>query len=645
MVMFIGIGAILCNCLQLSANTANTHVQHILKDSWNVQPKQNQVDEIQMDQLIAGWLKAEREQYAKTEKKNQHEIHFLLIAVIVLLIFLGVVSYDFQGRKKKHKAILKLESMKTDYCINLSNEFKTPVNIILGLIDILKKNIEKEDKSRALINLDILSRESENLLFHIDEILSALAVRYSPKPTEQIHDDMVVYANYLYECMRGYAETKKIDFIFLSDIYTLMMDYSPDYIRIVVNNLLSNAFKRCKPNDKVVFFLGYNESAEKCILNISDTGECISDKDLPYLFSAFLPDQLDKSDNKGYNLELFFTKQLIEKLNGRIEVKSNPQEGTVFTIILPVTHQYAFEKKVHLQSDISSFLQNTVSVRNNTIAAQNEATHVTVESLLENGKTKKPLVLIVGDNKNRIRYLASVLQSRYGIWVAENEKEALQIIEEKMPDLIISEALTSLMNGFKLCKKIKESDSINAIPIILIASKLTVDDRVYGFKCGVDAFLSHPFSDEELFAVIQQLLNNRKLIRENCTQIMASSDNNTTQGIKNRKDIDFLERVTNIIYRESGKTGDIISLLASEMCLSQSQLNRRIKAATGLTTSNYVLKVRLNKAKKLLIKSQKPIGEIAMDCGFNDFAYFSRSFKKEFGMTPTSFQRLPNCEN
>ena len=168
---------------------------------------------------------------------------------------------------------------------------------------------------------------------------------------------------------------------------------------------------------------------------------------------------------------------------------------------------------------------------------------------------------------------------------------------------------------------------------------------MYGFKCGADAFLAHPFSDEELLAVIEQLLNNRKLIKENCAQIMASTNNNPTQGIKNRKDIDFLERVTNIIYRESGKTGDIISLLASEMCLSTSQLNRRIKAATGLTTTNYVLKVRLNKAKKLLMKSQKPIGEIALDCGFGDFAYFSRSFKKEFVMTPTSFQRLPHCEN
>jgi AraC-like DNA-binding protein len=103
--------------------------------------------------------------------------------------------------------------------------------------------------------------------------------------------------------------------------------------------------------------------------------------------------------------------------------------------------------------------------------------------------------------------------------------------------------------------------------------------------------------------------------------------------------------VTDIIYKEIDHADSIIEILASEVCLSSSQLNRKIKAITGMTTSNYILKVRLNKAKKHLIKSQKPIGDIAMECGFSDFAYFSRSFKKEFGMTPTSFQRLPHSVN
>ncbi len=526
--------------------------------------------------------------------------------------------------------------------MNLSNEFKTPVSVIRGLVEILKNNIEREDKNRALINLDILSRESENLLFHIDGILSALSIRYSPKPAKQIHDDMVVYIGYLYECMRGYADTKKIDFIFHSELQSFAMDYSPDYIRIVVNTLLSNAFNRCKPNDTMVLSIGGDDMQGKCILTLSDTGESIPKKELPYLFSAFLPNESDKAENKGHNVELFFAKQLIEKFNGHIEVKSDPHKGTVFTVILPVTHRFACEREAHAPGSTPSYFPNDAAAWNDALV-RGDATPFVTGTASENGKTKKPVVLIVGDNKNRMRYLASILQSSYGIAIAENEKEALQIVENEMPELIIAEALTSQVNGFKLCKKIKGSNTANTIPVILITSKLTADDRVYGFKCGADAFLAHPFSDEELLAVIEQLLNNRKLIKENCAQIMANS--NHTKNAPRKGDMEFLKRITNIIYRESEKGSDIVSLLASEMCLSLSQLNRRIKAATGLTTTNYVLKVRLNKAKKLLMKSQKPIGEIALDCGFGDFAYFSRSFKKEFGMTPTSFQRLPHCEN
>lgn len=604
--------------------------------------KQNQTDEGQTSRFAEMWSEYEKTQYAKADKKKWNGIRILMIAMGMMVGLVLVIYYDFRDRKKKNKAILKLESIKSDYCMNLSNEFKTPVSVIRGLVEILKNNIEREDKNRALINLDILSRESENLLFHIDGILSALSIRYSPKPAKQIHDDMVVYIGYLYECMRGYADTKKIDFIFHSELQSFAMDYSPDYIRIVVNTLLSNAFNRCKPNDTMVLSIGGDDMQGKCILTLSDTGESIPKKELPYLFSAFLPNESDKAENKGHNVELFFAKQLIEKFNGHIEVKSDPHKGTVFTVILPVTHRCACEREEHAPGGTPSYFPNDAAAWNDALV-RGDATPFVTGTASENGKTKKPVVLIVGDNKNRMRYLASLLQSSYGIAIAENEKEALQIVENEMPELIIAEALTSQVNGFKLCKKIKGSNTANAIPVILITSKLTADDRVYGFKCGADAFLAHPFSDEELLAVIEQLLNNRKLIKENCAQIMANS--NHTKNAPRKGDMEFLERITNIIYRESEKGSDIVSLLASEMCLSPSQLNRRIKAATGLTTTNYVLKVRLNKAKKLLMKSQKPIGEIALDCGFGDFAYFSRSFKKEFGMTPTSFQRLPHCEN
>jgi len=175
-------------------------------------------------------------------------------------------------------------------------------------------------------------------------------------------------------------------------------------------------------------------------------------------------------------------------------VKSDPHKGTVFTVILPVTHRFACERKAYASADLLSSLSHVVPEHNDAAVRGDKFDQDTCKLTLwppvhRKRENEKPVVLIVGDNKNRMRYLASILQSSYGIAIAENEKEALQIVENEMPELIIAEALTSQVNGFKLCKKIKGSNTANAIPVILITSKLTADDRVHGFKCGADAFL------------------------------------------------------------------------------------------------------------------------------------------------------------
>ena len=156
--------------------------------------------------------------------------------------------------------------------------------------------------------------------------------------------------------------------------------------------------------------------------------------------------------------------------------------------------------------------------------------------------------------------------------------------------------------------------------------------------------MTKPFIEEELKAKINQLLKSRKELREKYGQVVLDSQNASPE-LTNDSNFEFLQKVTDVIYREMKNIDYFPQGLASEMCVSPSQLNRKIKSISGLNATNYILKVRLNRAKKLLTTSQKPIGEIAMDCGFNDFAYFSRTFKKEFGITPSKYQRMPHISN
>jgi len=410
------------------------------------------------------------------------------------------------------------------------------------------------------------------------------------------------------------------------------MDYVPEYLRIIMNNLLSNAVKHCSEKETITVEVNCDIQNKCCTVEVSDTGEGIQEKDLPYIFDLFYRGTNDRFKQNRSGIGLSFTKQLVEKLNGTITVKSDPHQLTVFSVTIPITNENSIQSEniitIHQpQYDDTGLSEITQTAQ--------------MPPIKEN-----PFILVVEDNQDMSYYLLSILRDIYYVSTASNGKEALQIANERVPDLIISDVMMPLMNGFEFCKEIKKSQATSHIPVILLTVNNAKEQRVEGFKCGADAFIPKPIYEDELMAVITQLLTTRRQIRDKYAQIaMNLEKNGDNHEIRNDAGFTFLQRVTDIIYKEIDNSDNLIEKLSSEVCLSSSQLNRKIKALTGLTTSNYMLKVRLNKAKKQLVRSQKPIGEIAMECGFHDFAYFSRSFRKEFGMTPTSFQRLPHPAN
>jgi two-component system sensor histidine kinase ChiS len=257
----------------------------------------------------------------------------------------------------------------------------------------------------------------------------------------------------------------------------------------------------------------------------------------------------------------------------------------------------------------------------------------------------KPIVLIIEDNRDMNYYLTTILKDKYNVIIEANSEKGIITAKNKIPDIIVSDVSLPGMECYRSCKEIKNSHITSHIPIILLTVSDSKEERVKSIKSGADAFLVKPVYEAELTAVIDRLLSTRRQIKDKYSPIKQLNTQGVVYDKGNEANIEFINRVIDLIYKDITNTENIIDNIASEVCLSPSQLNRKIKAITGMTTSNFVLKTRLNRAKKLLTVTQKPIGDIAMECGFNDFAYFSRSFKKEFGMTPTTFQRLPHSAN
>ena len=566
----------------------------------------------------------------KTEFYAQNQRQKIVIIATIVFIVLLIVAFLIHFhlaliRKRNNESLTQLEKMKSDFYMKITHEFRTPITIIRGLAEKLKTTVKEDQKIRNIIDLEIISRQSENLLFLVNEVLSVSKIK-SENKILWINDNIVNCLKYLHHSFSDFAQSKKILYFFHSSSDTIFMDYSKEHIRLIINNLLSNSIKHCNEGNKILLIVREDKLQKKCIIEIIDNGDGISEKDLPHIFKTLYKGESEKDQLTGSGIGLAFTKQLVESLGGTISAKSIPHRKTVFTIELPVKNDYRTVEN-NTNENISYLPTGNTNMEYN-----------------DKEDAKKPLILIAEDNRDMSFYLVSMLRDDYNLIVSHDGKEALSIANEKKPDLVISDLLMPETNGKQLCAQLKSSVATNHIPVIILTAKTLASERIETINAGADAFLTKPFIEEELKAKINQLLKSRREIREKYNQVILDSTNNADE-LKNELNFEFLQKVTDIIYREIKNNDFFPQGLASEMCISSSQLNRKVKSISGLNTSNYVLTVRLNRAKKLLTTSQKPIGEIAMDCGFGDFAYFSKTFKKEFGITPSKFQRMPQLQH
>lgn len=530
----------------------------------------------------------------------------LMAIILVLLGFILVLIHYYRLNKRYIQTRIELESQKSILCARVSQEFKTPVSIIIGMTERIKEDlsIQKIDKNWAA--LDILSRQSENLSTLIDNVASIASLQRIDSRSNVKNGNVIAYLQYLYECFSDFTEAKQISYTFYSSVSEMLINYEPEYLRIILHNLIGISIKQCAENDQINLRIDRKQANKNYSIEVSHNGK------------ELIPESME--------IGLTVAEHMAEKLGGWMKTVKEPDGITVYSITFPL-EKADVEKK-----------ETPINIRKMAIHPKSPSEE---KSRIQHPSLHKPVVLIAQANKYLSYYLTQILEEKFQVLLETNGESALVTANQVLPDIIVSDAVLSRKNGFELCKEIKNTSNLAHIPVILITSTHSKEERVKGFSSGADACIERPLHENEFLAIIDQLLSTRKKIRESYIRINRMYQDYPDDKVQKDENLQFLERVTSTIYKEITNTENIIEIVASEVCLSSSQLNRRIKAVTGMTTSNYILKARLNKARKHLAVTHKPIGDIAMECGFNDFAYFSRSFKKEFGITPTTFQRHP----
>lgn len=577
--------------------------------------------------------KIQAESQIKQEEK-QRAVYALWAVLLVGLTISGLLYYAYIQRSRSNKVLKELEQTRTDFFTNITHEFRTPLTVIQGFNTLLQEKTDLSEKERKPYRIAI-QRQCNNLLHLVNQLLDISKLKSGKERLPWKRGDIVSYLRMTAETFKLYAEEKKVNLIFYSELVSQEMDFIPFYMDKIVTNLLSNAIKYTEAGDKIEFIIAKEVRQGTLTIRIADTGEGIAKDDLKRIFELFY--QSENGKNKaGTGIGLAFTQMMVEKMKGKIEVESELGKGSIFTITLPLKNKMVTTIDPLLEQPRTDILLQ--KYESEELPEDNE--NMLPES--ENGEKEPslPVILLVEDNKDVNTYIKTLIGDQYNVIVARNGQDGIQLAENHIPDLVITDVMMPVKDGIQLCIEMKQNVMLNHIPVIMLTAKSSDADRIQGLRCGAEAYIKKPFQSEELFACMHNLLDGRKKLIEKYRDTLENNVQSTAK-ITSDANLKYLQTITDIIYAEILNPELSSTYIAEKMAVSSSQLNRKLNGITGCSTIGYILLVKLNKAKKMLQNTANSVSEVAYACGFDDPSYFSRVFKKEFGISPSQYQKLP----
>ena len=541
---------------------------------------------------------------------------YALFTILTLGLFYFWYRFQLKRREEKEEALRlkELDTFKTRFYSNITHEFRTPLTVIQGMAKELKEQPQQEPEKK----LNLIVKSTRSLLTLVNQMLDLSKMKAGKGKTDLKNDDVIVFLKHLVESHESYANMQQLGLQFHSEEDHLMMDFDAKKLERVLSNLLSNAIKFTPSYGKILVLVNKINSAGKPFLEIKvkDSGIGISEENIEHIFDRF--HQANPiHNNQGTGIGLAMVKELVNIMSAKINVKSKINEGSTFILTLPIYNKAPLAK----ENEHHTF--NSLPVSNIPITSE--------PVLSENGL---PIILIIEDNIDLDYYLKSCLEGYFQTLSCRNGKEGVEKALEILPDVIISDVMMPEMDGFEVCKILKEDERSSHIPIILLTAKASTEAKIKGLTQGADAYLTKPFEKEELMIRLNKLMEVRKTLQKKYSNTLISVQQEHQSFIS--KEDTFIGKVEDIILLNMINEDFSINDLAQELFLSRSQVHRKIKALTGMSTSIYIRSVRLQKAKNLLSSTGLSISEIAYQCGFKSPAYFSQVFKDSFGIPPSA---------
>ncbi|MDR7211660.1 two-component regulator propeller domain-containing protein [Flavobacterium piscis] len=560
---------------------------------------------------------------------------YLLTIVGILFAYL---QYNKNKERLKYKVkIAELESKKereiaekqSSMFTYISHEFRTPLSLI---INPLKKAVQKESVQNGSSGSDlaIAHRNARRLLSLVDQLLLFRKAENDADSLRLSTINVNNLCNEVYQCFVNQAKEKNIQYNFTIPDHDIMIIGDYEKIEISLFNLMSNAFKYTHVGGEINLILTENET--EVILEILDKGVGIEQKDIEVIFEKFKQINSKVSVGTGFGIGLYIVKYFTDKHKGTISCTSEPGKGSAFKLIFLKGNSH-FED-VEITNDIPqrSQLFNELIIDD---PEENNTVSVTPENDFQNNMlTDKRTVLIIDDNVEIRGYLIKLFSKNHIVYSAENGEEGLKQTKKYMPDLVISDITMEEMDGLELCRKIKESDNLSHIPVILLTASKNPETHLQGISGGADDYITKPFDDDILVARVESLLRNRSNLRAYFLDSITLKENTQKVPVEYQE---ILKRCIDIVEANIHKRDFAIKNFAMEMGMSHRTLYTKIKIISGQTLNAFIRSVRIRRAAMLMLTEEMNIAQASAEVGFEDPKYFRQQFVKLFGMTPSEY--------
>jgi signal transduction histidine kinase/ligand-binding sensor domain-containing protein/DNA-binding response OmpR family regulator len=551
----------------------------------------------------------------------------IIAALIQFMVTREKLKNELVLERMKAKKLHELDMLKLRFFTNLSHEIRTPLTLIMGPLEKIMNSQVATGEMPPL--LEIMHRNARQLNSLINQILDFRKLETGNLKLNFTDGDLVGFLRNIVDSFTHLALEKEIELKFNSVSGQITARFDPDKLEKIVNNLLSNAFKYTGKEGRIVVNLSVvfdgekpgmeGESGERRFINISviDTGIGIPEKHVNKIFNRFFQSD-EQSDLPGTGIGLALARELVKLHNGEIFVTSKPGKGSKFTVSLPFIEPLS--KIIDEPEGVGNPCGKEAESENE-VPGQNELAGMQV-------------MLIAEDNADVRKFIRLHFESSYYIVETTHGEEAWEQSLITVPDIILSDVMMPMLNGYELLKRLKNDERTSHIPVILLTALGSKEHEMEGLAIGADDYITKPFDIAILQTKIENILSIRKALKQKYSGELMLQPKNILVSAPDER---FLKRAIDAVEESIADSDLDIERFAQAVGVSRMQLYRKLHALTDMTVKEFIRNIRLKRAAQLLLQNRQNISEIAYAVGFKDLSHFRKCFRQEFGMSASEY--------